>query len=237
MKHSSPIWVSISIFVGIVISILALVRGPATGWFLAAAVLLWAGWLGIFWLRTHPRRARRQLAIPKKEPTASLLLLHVNQRITEKLNTVYPQATWSWAIADPERLVRDGGMGRLRIHGVPDAVTADVYLDLHGNLRCDLVTVLPMKSPQPEPLDPQVWYDVEGRKALEAIVDDLASRNHSALSVSENGEIHIRQDEQDAVAGTLPHFPGKSLWPGLLRILEHEGLAAKIADDRILLSW
>ena len=103
MKKESPLWSSISLLIGIVIAILALVRGRMLLPLLLAVFTLWLLW----WLLTQAlplwrnNRAYRAKEARLREQTAAAngggqladaLLCHVNYRITAMLHAAYPNA-------------------------------------------------------------------------------------------------------------------------------------------------
>lgn len=275
MNQNKSFWPSISILIGVVIAILALLRGPLAVALLAASFAVWGIWVVVTIHKQHPNRPRRirprstmpepedapetphiKFEVPEVEagPLEKLLLLHVNQRITESLRAVYPNAKWSWCERDPELLASQGGMGRIKIFGAADYDRADITLDQNGNLRCDLIRVVPLPKgipqdipasfpdpcePEPETtIDPQAWYEMQGRKVLESVIADLNSRGHNTLILHEDGSIHISEGEQD-VSQTehLTDFPPRKSWPGLLQVFERNGVAAQSSDTGILLTW
>ena len=72
-------------------------------------------------------------------------------------------------------------------------------LDQKANLSCALVKVVPVHGvaeqpapPNQQPVDPQIWYEVQGRAVLEKLVADLNSRGHSSLTLKEDGSICIQ---------------------------------------------
>ena len=118
MKSDKALWGSISILIGAVIAILALIRGAWQTWSLIGVFTLWGLWVVTVLLRPYMqqakrRRMREQLAkkrlaegiapsqpmgIPTMEaPETELLLLrHVNHRISAYLRAVYPDVRWEW---------------------------------------------------------------------------------------------------------------------------------------------
>lgn len=264
MKRTGPLWASVSVFVGVVIAILALIRGKWQLPLLLIAFGVWGIWV-IFGLLLPTRR--RYLAYREKDRarrtqrdfgsvdvdlpgsgTVELLLHHVNHRISDYIKSVYPKANWEWMAEDPAGLVAYGGTGRIRLYNVPGYDYADVTLDKKANLKCMLVKVanldggvVDLQSPpsQPNALDPQVWYEMLGRSVLEAVITDLNSRGHSELTLKEGGDICVKPDaaSEDEVRDTLPQFPAKVNWPKLVTVLEQAGLSASATDTGILVSW
>lgn len=259
MNAYSKLWGSISLLIGGVIAVLALVRGSWQLWLLIAVFGVWGLWLVAAMLlpqmaAARRRKARRQYrTVPGAErvehgTTEDILLRHVNYRISAYLKAVYPDARWEWRENQPERIVLHGGTGRIQIYGVPEFNYADVQLDPQANIQCSLVKIVPLSqtgdepvevgaSSNMEPVDPQIWFEVQGRKVLEGLIADLHSRGHSSLTMSEDGGIHIEAQEEDLPYETLPSFPQKVYWPRLVKVLEREGYAADAGDDSITVSW
>lgn len=263
MNRGDPRWGSISLLIGLVIAILALVRGRWQTPLLISVFVIWGGWLLLSYFAPVLRaqrsyRAREQQAQQVQEelsasgiPDAAIghtLLRHVNHRISAQLKSAYPDARWEWTVANPMLLAIQGGIGRIRVYGIPDFDFADVELDTKGNLACALLRVMPVQDtlgaqppapPNQQPLDPRVWYEVQGQQTLTALIGDLASRGHSSLTLKEDGSICIRPDANDheVVQDTFPSFPEKVYWPQLVKVLEQEGLAATAQADCIKVAW
>jgi hypothetical protein len=124
-----------------------------------------------------------------------------------------------------------------------------VLFDQQANINCSMMRIVPLAElhpdsvetaqiPQPhQPVDPQVWYEVQGRKILEELVTDLNSRGHSSLTIKDNGDICILQGDALKPQTAFENLPDKVYWPRLTKVFEREGLAAKVTDDSIVLSW
>ena len=262
MKRSSPLWGSVSVLIGVVIAILALVRGAWLVPLLLLTFTAWGLWVVIFQLqpawdsirgyrkKEHDARKQREASLystaQANADAMQLLLRHVNHRISAYLKSVYPNARWEWTTRNPTALVMQGGTGRIRVYGIEEYDYADVQIDRNGNLSCNLLKVVPvqprMDAPTPpnqQPVDPQVWYDVEGREVLERVIADLDSRGHSSLTLKEDGSVCIHEDDdtQDVPQEHLTAFPPKVYWPRLGQVLESEGLTASVHDSEIAVSW
>ncbi len=255
MKRTNPIWGSISILIGVVIAILSLVRGAWEIPLLIGVFTVWGLWVIFTQLlpawrsnRTYRRRLRQfrsqqESASNGAGTGVSLVLLHhVNRRITEHLQSVYPKAQWEWMVTDPTLFITQGGTGRIRVYGIPDYHYADVTLNRQGDLRCSLVNVAPLEAASPpnrQPMDPRVWYEFQGRALLENLINDLRSRGHSSLTLKEDGSICVRpvDGSEEVTKDTFAGFPEKVYWPRLAKVLEQEGLSADVQDSSILVSW
>lgn len=182
------------------------------------------------------------------DPVEQVLLRHVNHRISSYLKSTYGEVTWEWCEKNPAHLAVKGGVGRIRVYGIEDANYADVRMDKNAGISFDLIRIIKTPDskkentsgkmpPNKQPIDPQIWYETQGRKVLESMVADLNSRGHSHLVLHENGDISITQDQKDIVKDHLNHFPAMAYWPRLVQVLESEGLAAEVADQKLIVSW
>lgn len=249
MKQTKTIWSSIGLLTGVVIAILALVRGTWQLPLLIGTFALWALWL--LWTqvlpfrRTLKARRQREQAEAFNRSLAQILLHHVNYRVSDCLKAHYPDARWEWMMRDPALFVAQGGTGRIRVFGIKDYEYADVTVDQGGKLSCALVKMVSVQetkqasAPNEQKPDHEAWYEAQGRDALGKLVADLDSRGHNALTVHEDGSISIcpKADGKEVKQGTLSGFPAKALWPKLAELLEQDGLAATVQDSGIAVTW
>lgn len=229
-------------------------------WTAWALLKFFLPWLQAKASQREARRIRKQYeaARPKKQelhipdvsdPVNIVLLRHVNYRISSYLKSVYPDATWEWREEFPERIVSGGGTGRIQVYGIPDFNYADVTFDQQADIDCTLLKMVPLTlqdgQPKPEtpkpanqaPVDPQIWYEKQGRAVLENLIADLNSRGHNSLTIKENGEITIMQADSEVKQAVFESVPEKTYWPRLTKVFESEGLAAKATDNGMMVSW
>ena len=167
MKSEKSLWSSVSILIGAVIAVLAFVRGGAQIWLLLGIFALWGAWVVGFLLMPMIKRAKknqkrkaklkslyreghgtsRQNNLPPAEGEGGiqLLMCHVNLRITGYIRSIYQNATWEWCEKNPEMLILNGGIGRIRVYGVDEYDHADVKLDKMGNISCSMVSLFLLK--------------------------------------------------------------------------------------------
>lgn len=186
---------------------------------------------------------------PDSISAENLLLRHVNHRISAYLRSAYPGITWEWEEKRPEKLALSGGTGRIRIFGVPDFDHADITLDQQANIACSMLRIVPLAenedSASPEgqahadkqPIDPQIWYEIQGRAVLEALVTDLDSRGYSCLTLHENGDACVEENQQEVPKERLPGFPERLYWNRLVEVLESNGLTAEATPGGIRVCW
>lgn len=265
MKKESPMWHSVGVLVGVVILIVAFTRG----WLMSALLLVAACAWGIWMLRTQrPLELKRKPAHrPRAADTAptptegqdavatnTLLLLHVNQRITEMLHAAFPNVTWKWCVKNPLRLILKGGVGRIRVYGVEGFEYADIAIETTGKVNCNMLRMVPLSAARASELqdfsqtvipqeqmnagpDPKIWYEESGRKTLEQVVNDLNSRGHHSLTIQEDGSIHISGEDASDSTASLAGFPPSKKWSALVDLFAKDGLNATLNQDAIELTW
>ena len=69
------------------------------------------------------------------------------------------------------------------------------------------------------------------------LIADLNSRGHSKLTLRENGDICIQQDDELVPQEHLANFPAKVYWPRLVEVFESKGLSAETTAQGIQVSW
>lgn len=181
--------------------------------------------------------------------TEQLLLRHVNHRISAYLRSAYPDMTWEWCEKAPEKVILQGVTGRIRVFGVPDFDHADIKIDRQANIRCDMIRIVPLAAargqtpaadnvpPNKQPVDPQIWYEMQGRKVLESLVADLNSRGHCRMILHEDGDVCVTEDKAEVAKEHLANFPEKVYWDRLVQVFERNGLAAEVTTEGIQVSW
>ena len=260
MKRSeSPLWGSLPILIGVVIAILALVRGKWQAPLLIVTFLAWGAWVVVKQViparrhRQHLRerdiqREREQELVSEtglsERELAAMVLCHVNFRVSATLRATYPSASWEWTMEDPVLFAVTGGTGRIRVYGVPDYDYADVTLDQQANIRCALVQIAPVQGsngtpPNRQPANPQVWYETQAREHIASLMNDLNSRGHHEMYIKENGDVCIQPipGGEEIRKATLSGFPPKVYWQKLVDVFAQNSITALMLDDRVQISW
>lgn len=201
--------------------------------------------------KSRKQAQKKEFSVPDlSDPVELVLLRHVNFRISAYLQSAYPDATWQWMEEFPEKIIAKGGTGRIQLYGVPDYGYADVSFDQKAEISCSLLKIVPMAQAQ-QPVgekkvipqqpktsvDPQVWYEKQGRGILENMIADLSSLGHHSLTIRENGEIAIKQADSEITKRAFENVPEKTYWPRLVKVFEREGVAADITENGIVLAW
>ena len=271
---------SISWMFAVLLLILSFIRGPLQTWMLAALFAAWAVYLAArlllprakAWLvkrkgadkRPKKRRAvkkQRDIPMPEETPTVlveggeleRLLLGHISCRISEKLKSAYPQATWQWCSPKPESIIR-GGTGRIRTFNTEDYTHAEVTVGEYFKIAFKMMKIVdfsaaanpcpddaadtePTDEAEPKVVDPAVWYDLVGREVLTGLIRDWSARGHSMLHIAEDGKVFFTEGADEIQAEELKEFPTKQYWPELVKCLEKDDLKTQLQENRMDVLW
>ena len=271
---------SISWMFAALLLILSFIRGPIQTWILAAVFAAWAIYLAArlllprakVWFakrkgtdkRPKKRRAvKKQRDIPVPEETPSvlvegselerLLLGHISCRISEKLKSAYPQATWQWCSPRPVSIIR-GGTGRIRTFNTEDYTHAEVTVGEYFKIAFKMMKIVdfsaaakpypddatdtePTDEAEPQVVDPAVWYDLVGREVLTGLIRDWSTRGHSMLHIAEDGKVFFAEGADEIQAEELKEFPTKQYWPELAKCLEKDDLKTQLQENRMEVLW
>lgn len=179
------------------------------------------------------------------------MLRHIALRITEKLKSAYPDATWVWQDKPELKAVLNGQTVRIITDGIENNTHADISFDRYARVHINMLVVeefaaktaeQPEASVQeaekaPDVVDVRVWYDLIGRNTLETLVTDLNANGHTRLTIKENGDIVIIRNKKEEVKTHLENFPAKNYWNELINIFKENELKAVARKDGLGISW
>lgn len=246
------------IFTGVVL-VLALFATNLDQRILLAVILI--GLLGTLFLAVFPRirfpQWKRPAArIPKKkkhlpvmdedDPLATALICQIGHRITDKLRSAYPQATWNWEKQPSIKRLLSGQTIRIQLMQAGDYTHAEINLDSYGSIQFHLLIIKDLSgSSVPEddgketepPTDCASWYELIGKDILQQVITDLNARGYSSLSINENGDVFIMEKDTPVIKERFDNFPGRKYWKELSKILEENELKVKNQGSTLVLSW
>ena len=198
---------------------------------------------------TEPRA--KIIDIPDvSDPPALVALRHLNCRISDKLKSAYPDVTWNWEAEQPDILAVKGGIGRIKLHQAGEFTHAEVAVDQLARIDFKMMKLVDINSlvlgakpatgesaAAPVTTDAAAWFDLVGREQLTAIVTELNTRNHHKLSIAENGDVYVVEDDAPVKQSTLENLPGKNYWNELSTLISETGIKAQVAGNQLCLAW
>ena len=200
--------------------------------------------------RISKRKMAMQQEAKTNVETLVLLLRHANCRISTYLKSAFPEATWEWVSKHPERIIESGDKGRIRLFNIPDYDYADISFDCMARISCDFLRVVSFaelkvakgdsvqeNKQSEQPVDVAVWYNLQGKSALEDCIGNLHSHGYSGLIIKENGDVCTQNVDKEITCVTLRNLPAKNYWPGLVDVLNGRNFTAAIVGDQIAVTW
>lgn len=245
------------IFAGIVL-VLALFASNLDQRILLAVIL--TGLLGTLFLTVLPLihfpQRKKPAARPKKkkhlpvmdedDPLTAALICQISHRITDKLRSAFPQATWDWEKQPNIKRLLSGQTIRIQLMQAGDYTHAEINLDSYGSIQLHLLIIKDLtcssfseddgKETAP-PTDCASWYELIGKNVLQQVITDLNARGYSSLSINENGDVFIMEKDTPVIKERFDNFPGRKYWKELTKILEENELKVKNQGSTLVLSW
>lgn len=187
-----------------------------------------------------------------QEHQEEMMLRHIALRITDKLKSAYPHATWQWQGKPLLQNILQGSTVRISVEDMAEFTHADITFDRFGRIHVepmiigsfaaspvpDATEAVPAEAePEPPVVDVNVWYELIGQKALENIITELNANGYTKLSIKEYGDIVINRKKKESVQATLDAFPGKPYWEELITVLEENELKGKVTGSCLQVSW
>ena len=187
-----------------------------------------------------------------QEHQEEMMLRHIALRITDKLKSAYPHATWQWQGKPLLQNILQGSTVRISVEDMAEFTHADITFDRFGRIHVepmiigsfaaspvpDATEAVPAEAePEPPVVDVNVWYELIGQKALENIITELNANGYTKLSIKENGDIVINRKKKESAQATLDAFPGKPYWEELITVLEENELKGKVTGSCLQVSW
>lgn len=195
------------------------------------------------------RTTKYQEVLKNQEDTVRLALLcQLSHRITEKLRSAFPDATWDWEHRPDLEQILNGKSVRLCVYHAGEFSHAEMLLDTHGSLQLQMLLVEKLHAPskgasaspadtRPATVNCSSWYELVGAPVLTNLITDLNARGYSSLSINDKGDLFIVEDGSPVVKDTFENFPGKACFDELATIFEENELQVNTTDQALILTW
>lgn len=169
--------------------------------------------------------------------------IQLGHRITDRLQSAYPNSTWNWKDKPTASLFINGGSVRITTANTETYNEAEVVVDCIGRIEINMLAVSCIndiikkqyKDAETEYIvDVKMWYEQCAASYLTELITDLNSKGTKTLTIDEKGCIKLDDNKE---VGMLNRFPAKNLWKQLISILESEELKAVEIENCIQIGW
>lgn len=184
---------------------------------------------------------------PYKAADEKIMMRHISNRISEKLKSAYPEATWQYAPEPALGYILNGGTVRIETENTGTYDHADIQFDKYAKLQIQMLIIgefasqntkaVSSKPSTPPIIDVEAWYRLIAQNILDNAVTDANAKGHKKLYIKENGDIITKSGNKQKLIDTLSHFPGKNYWKELQDILTADDLTGSIDKDQFVISW
>lgn len=193
------------------------------------------------WKRALPKYPKET---NQEDPVQTALLCQFSHRITDKLRSAYPQALWDWERQPDVQKILSGKPIRIRLQDAEEYTHAEVSLDSYGSIHLRLMKIQelskqynPESNTEESPVDCRSWYELIGASVLNQTITDLNARGYESLSINENGDVFITENDTPIVKDHFQNFPAKKHWTELIAIFRENELQAQETETTLVLTW
>ena len=236
---------------------LGILPKPISQWVMLGALTVWAGVNGVIFCFNHKNVFKKAFSKRKnsKENTEKpeendllirtryAVMLQLAHRITDRLKSVYPDASWSWADKPENEFFIKGGRTRVITKGTGEFGEADIIIDSFGSLDVQLLKVNSISGALKNAADNEeqdsnvnvfAWYEHSAKELLKNLITELNAKGETCIEISEDGSIVTNSNVR---VGVLNGFPAKRLWEQLRNILTDDGLIVREKNGKLILGW
>ena len=184
---------------------------------------------------------------PLKASDEKIMMRHISNRISEKLKSAYPDATWQYTPEPALGYILNGGTVRIETENTGTYTHADIRFDKYAKIQITMLIIGEFASqdtkstepeePAPAIVDVSAWYNLIGQKILDNAITDANAKGHKKLYIKENGDIVTGTGNKKKLIDTLSHFPSKNYWKELQDLLTADDLTGSIDKEQFIISW
>lgn len=165
----------------------------------------------------------------------------LNTKITEKLQTLYPDASWSWISSKerPSALANGCAAGRIKIMNAQEYNQAEVNFLANGQIEIKMMAIKSFEEIQAnkQELTVDEWYASKALAILRDIIDELFSCGIKTMQLTSQGELLVGEVGDKKSYGILPNMPGLNDWPRLIELMVEDDIKATQINNGLILSW
>lgn len=236
--------------VAAVISCLVLVLEKYRPIVLLAIFVIWSVCL---WHQLQ--KVRRQKKEEKKEPAMQIIDLEpdykklfsqqIQLRVQEKLRMKFPGATVDLSEKEIERLATFGKPVYVPIRKADDFRHISILLSGSGEIQVNLFSLVNLEQvheaknvvPEPVELDTEQWYSQKGQQLLTELITNMNSRGYSRLSISENGDVTVKENGRNVRKDHFQEIPPKKHWARLKELMSDEDIQVQVSGRQLTFEW
>lgn len=214
----------------------------ATGLFVSLAIMVFPALIVRF---RKFQTTKSQIRNTKNRSDLEIILLRqISYRITDRLQSSFPDATWEFTKEIKPSYLLNGHSVRLSTRNTGKYNYAEMSMDQYGTLHLKMMTVenlenhdSPSDSPKSSKPDPASWYSLIGKPFLVELIGNLQARGYQKVFINEQGDVYILNGTEPDIKGRLDHFPPKTYWPQLLDVLAEDELIASQDENTLEITW
>ena len=180
------------------------------------------------------------------EPDYKMLFSQqIQLRVQEKIRTKFPGAAVELCEKDIQRLVTLGKPVYVPIRKADDFCHISIQLKGNGEIQMNLFSLVGLEqvqevkaevSEQPE-LDTEQWFTQKGQQLLTELITNMNSRGYTRLSISENGDVTVKENGRNVRKDHFQEIPPKKHWERLKELMSDEDIQVQVSGRQLTFEW
>lgn len=210
-------------------------------------------WLAVLWYKL--RKIHSEQKEQKKEHTMQIIDLEpdyknlfsqqLQLRVQEKLCTKFPGAVVELCEKEVERLATLGRAVYVPVRKADGFCHIGISLKGNGELQMNLFSLVDLDTVHtansfvqevPEQ-DVGQWFTQKGQQLLMELITNMNSRGYTELSISENGDVTVKENGRSVLKDHFQEIPAKKNWAQLKELMASEDVQVKVSGRKLTLAW
>lgn len=210
-------------------------------------------WAAILWWKLKKERGKqkeqqkeRAMQVIDLEPDYKKLFSQQLQlRVQEKLRMKFPGAVVDLCEKEIERLATVGKAVYVPIRKADDYCHMSISLKNSGDIQMNLFALVSLENAHEtkvsEAVDMEVdveqWYTQKGQMLLTELITNMNTRGYTELSISENGDVTVKENGRHVVKDRFLEIPPKKQWTKLKKLMSEEDVQVQVSGKQLNFAW
>lgn len=207
-------------------------------------------WAAIFcckWIKERKNRQKQcAMQVFDLEPDYKRLFSQQLQlRVQEKLRMKFPDATVDLCEKEIERVATLRKAVYVPIRKADNYCHISILLKNTGEIQMNLFSLVHLENiceakssvPAEPERDVEQWFTQKGQQLLTELITNMNGRGYTKLSISENGDVTVKENGRNVLKDHFQEIPPKKQWAKLKELMADEDVQVQVSGRQLTLAW
>ena len=197
--------------------------------------------------KSHKKDAKeRQMQVIDMEPDyKKLYAQQIQQRVQERLKEKFPSASVELCEKDILQIAASGKCIYVPIKKAEHYSHMSVSIGRNGEIQMNLFSLVNLEQVHREQItiaeeenrEVDRWYSQRGQKMLTELITNMHSRGYTKLSISESGDVTVKENGRSVLKDHFKEIPPKDQWARLKELMAEDDVQMQVSGRRLTLAW